>query len=47
MELEQKYQTSVIPTDCSRLDMEDIEEIFGKILYEFPIERININNCKT
>ena len=43
MELEQKYQTSVIPTDCSRLDMEDIEEIFGKILYEFPIEKMNIN----
>src|SRR5699024_6452153 len=29
--------------DCSRLDMEDIEEIFGKILYEFPIEKMNIN----
>ena len=43
MELEQKYQTSVIPTDCSRLDMEDIEVIFGKILYEFPIEKMNIN----
>ena len=43
MELEQKYQTSVIPTDCSKLDMEDIEEIFGKILYEFPIEKMNIN----
>lgn len=42
-ELEQKYQTSVIPTDCSRLDMEDINEIFGKILYEFPIEKMNIN----
>ena len=43
MELEQKYQTSVIPTDCSRLDMEDIEEIFGKILYEFPIDKMNID----
>ena len=42
-ELEEKYQTSVIPTDCSRLDMEDIEDIFGKILYEFPIEKMNIN----
>lgn len=42
-ELEEKYQTSVIPTDCSRLDMEDINEIFGKILYEFPIEKMNIN----
>ena len=43
MELEEKYQTSVIPTDCSRLDMEDINDIFGKILYEFPIEKMNIN----
>ena len=42
-DLEEKYQTSVIPTDCSRLDMEDINEIFGKILYEFPIEKMNIN----
>ena len=42
-DLEQKYQTAVIPTDCSRLDMEDIEEIFGKILYEFPIEKMNID----
>ena len=41
--LEEKYQTAVIPTDCSRLDMEDINEIFGKILYEFPIEKMNIN----
>lgn len=42
-ELEEKYQTSVIPTDCSRLDMEDINDIFGRILYEFPIEKMNIN----
>lgn len=42
-ELERKYQTAVIPTDCSRLDMEDINDIFGKILYEFPIEKMNIN----
>ena len=42
-DLEEKYQTSVIPTDCSRLDLEDINDIFGKILYEFPIEKMNIN----
>lgn len=42
-ELEEKYNTSVIPTDCSRLDMEDINDIFGRILYEFPIEKMNIN----
>lgn len=42
-QLEDKYQTAVIPTDCSRLDSEDMNEIFGRILYEFPIERMNIN----
>ena len=41
--LEDKYQAAVIPVDCSRLDMEDIDNIFGKILYEFPIEKMNIN----
>lgn len=42
-ELEEKYGVSVIPTDCTNLNNEDIDNIFGKILYEFPIERININ----
>ena len=41
--LEDKYQTAVIPMDCANLNMEDVENIFGKILYEFPIERVNIN----
>ena len=41
--LEDKYQVAVIPTDCTNLNMEDVNDIFGKILYEFPIERININ----
>lgn len=42
-ELEEKYGVSVIPTDCTNLNNEDINNIFGKILYEFSIERININ----
>lgn len=41
--LTEKYGTQVIPIDCSRLDLEDINNIFSKILYEFPIEQININ----
>ena len=41
--LEAKYQIAVVPTDCSNLDIEDINKIFGKILYEFPVEKININ----
>ncbi len=42
-QLEAKYQVPVIPTDCARLDLEDINDIFGKILYEFPIETIDID----
>ena len=42
-ELEEKYGVSVIPTDCTNLNTDDINNIFGKILYEFPIERINIS----
>lgn len=41
--LEEKYQVAVIPTDCTNLNMEDVNNIFGKILYEFPVERINLN----
>lgn len=41
--LEEKYGVSVLPTDCARLDIEDIDNIFSKILYEFPIETINID----
>ena len=41
--LEEKYRTAVVPTDCANLSLEDINDIFGKVLYEFPIERININ----
>lgn len=40
--LEQKYNVPVIPTDCTMLNQNDVNRIFGKILYEFPIERINI-----
>ncbi|MDR0979340.1 MAG: stage IV sporulation protein A, partial [Lachnospiraceae bacterium] len=42
-ELSEKYNTSVVPTDCSKLSAEDVNNIFGTILYEFPIETININ----
>ena len=41
--LEDKYGVSVLPTNCTTLNMEDVNNIFGKILYEFPIDRININ----
>ena len=41
--LEQKYSTTVVATNCARLDIKDINDIFGKMLYEFPVERINID----
>lgn len=41
--LEDKYQTAVIPTDCANLNTDDLNDIFARILYEFPIEQININ----
>ncbi len=40
--LEDKYGTPVVPTDCSNLSIEDINNMFSKILYEFPIEQMNI-----
>ena len=41
--LEEKYGVSVIPTNCTNLNMENVNNIFGKILYEFPVERINLS----
>ena len=41
--LQEKYGVCVIPTDCSILNLNDINEIFKKILFEFPIEQMNIN----
>ena len=42
-ELETKYEAPVIPADCSNLDIDDINQVFSRVLYEFPIEQININ----
>ena len=39
--MEEKYATTVIPTDCSTLDLDGINNIFSKILYEFPIDTLN------
>ncbi len=41
--LEEKYQVSVLPIDCSNLSLEDVNNMFSKLLYEFPIEQMNIN----
>ncbi len=44
--LEEKYGVPVIPTDCSNLNLDDINEIFSKVLYEFPTQRINLKYAK-
>ena len=41
-ELEDKYNTAVVPLNCTELSLENINDIFSKILFEFPIEQINI-----
>ena len=41
-QLEEKYQTPVIPMSCNELNQEDVNFIFSKLLYEFMVERINI-----
>ena len=41
--LEDKYENSVICINCSELTTNDINNIFEKVLFEFPIEQININ----
>ena len=43
VDMEEKYNTSVIPINCNDLNFDDVNDIFSKVLYEFPIERININ----
>lgn len=42
-ELEEKYKKTVIPMSCANLTLDDIKKIFEKMLYEFPIDTINIS----
>lgn len=41
-QMAEKYQTPVMPVNCENLGLEDINEIFSKLLYEFMIDKINI-----
>lgn len=40
--LSEKYNSTVIPLNCEYLTIDDINNIFSKILYEFPANQINI-----
>ena len=42
-ELEKKYGTQVIPMSCEEMSLDDLNNIFVKLLYEFSVDRININ----
>ena len=41
-ELSEKYQRPVIPINLLDLNLEDINNIFSTLLYEFAVERINV-----
>lgn len=45
-ELSEKYGTTVIPINCLNLNLEDINFIFSKLLYEFMVERIEVKYPK-
>ena len=40
--LTEKYRTSVMPINCTNLTINDINNIFSKLLYEFPAQQISI-----
>ena len=41
--LSKKYNSTVIPINCAKLDISDITNIFSKILYEFPVSQIGFS----
>lgn len=41
-ELSEKYSATVVPVNCLNLNIEDINFIFSKLLYEFMIERVEV-----
>lgn len=41
--LEAKYGVAVVLMDCLNMQINDVELIFEKLLFEFPIKEININ----
>ncbi len=41
-ELSEKYGTTVMPLNCEYLNLDDINNMFSKVLYEFPVEQVCI-----
>ncbi|MHB8157682.1 MAG: stage IV sporulation protein A, partial [Desulfocucumaceae bacterium] len=42
-ELSEKYDVPVIPVNCAELTQKDILSILEKVLYEFPVNEVNIS----
>ncbi|NLP46151.1 MAG: stage IV sporulation protein A [Epulopiscium sp.] len=42
-ELSEKYKIPVLAVNCAQLKVEDINQMMENVLYEFPIQEININ----
>lgn len=40
--LSKKYKTTVMPINCEYLSIEDINNMFSNVLYEFPVNQIKI-----
>ena len=40
--LSEKYDTPVLPINCEYLSIDDINNMFSKVLYEFPVEQLQI-----
>lgn len=41
--LEEKYEVSVVVLDCLNMEVEGIEKVFEKLLFEFPVKEITID----
>ncbi|QUH26091.1 stage IV sporulation protein A [Serpentinicella alkaliphila] len=41
--LEEKYEVSVVAKDCALMNVDDMNEILESVLFEFPINEINVN----
>ncbi len=41
--LEAKYDVPVIPVNCAELNQEDVLKILEEVLYEFPVQEVNVN----
>jgi len=42
-EIEEKYNVSVMPVNCKEMNVNDVNAIMEKVLFEFPLKEIGIN----